>query len=75
MTEFLIKTLARILIGSDAFTQILNLVQKWAAAQISGAEKREGVLGDIEVLGLTITESAARLGLELAVTYFKRKAS
>ena len=53
----------------------LNLVQKWAAAQISGAEKREGVLGDIEVLGLTITESAARLGLELAVTYFKRKAS
>jgi hypothetical protein len=74
MIEFLIKMLARILIGSAAFERVLALVEKWAALEISNAEKREGVLGDIQVIGLKLTESAARLALELAVTFLKSKA-
>jgi hypothetical protein len=73
MIEFLIKMLARILIGSAAFERVLALVEKWAALEISNAEKREGVLGDIQVIGLKLTESAARLALELAVTFMKSK--
>ena len=72
MTEFLIKTLAKMILGSDAFNMILVLVREWAAKEISGAEKRAGVLHDIAVIGLKLTESAARLGIELAVTYLKR---
>jgi hypothetical protein len=53
---------------------VLALVEKWAALEISNAEKREGVLGDIQVIGLKLTESAARLALELAVTFMKSKA-
>jgi hypothetical protein len=74
MIEFLIKMLARILIGSAAFERVLALVEKWAALEISNAEKRDGVLGDIQVIGLKLTESAARLALELAVTFLKSKA-
>ena len=74
MIEFFIKMLARIVIGSAAFERVIALVEKWAALEISNAEKREGVLGDIQVIGLKLTESAARLALELAVTFLKSKA-
>lgn len=72
MTEFFIKTLAKIIIGSNAFNRILVLVEEWSHKQISSAEKRNGVLDEITVIGLKLTESAARLGIELAVTYLKR---
>jgi hypothetical protein len=73
MIEFFIKMLARIVIGSAAFERVIALVEKWAAAEVSNAEKREGVLSDIQIIGLKLTESAARLALELAVTFLKSK--
>lgn len=69
---FLINQIAKIILGSDIFARILGVVERWAAEEVSSAEKRRGVLAEIEVIGLKVTESAARLGIELAVQYLKR---
>jgi hypothetical protein len=71
---FALKILANLLLGSGIFDTILGLVRRWAQAQISGAEKRENVLSDLTVSGVQLSESAARLGVELAVNYLKAKA-
>lgn len=72
MITTIIKTLATLLLGSEVFARILAAVQRWAEKEISGAEKRHGVLDELQVIGLKLTESAARLGIELAVSYIKR---
>lgn len=74
LISFLIRQLAKFIIGADFFTRILGVVERWAEKEISSAEKRHGVLAELEVLGLKLSESAARLGIELAVQYLKRVA-
>ena len=70
-----INLLASVILGSDVFSRILGTVQRWADKEISGAEKRSGVLAELEVIGLELTESLARFGVELAVQYLKNKTS
>ena len=67
-----INLLASLILGSDVFTRILATVERWAEKEITAAEKRHGVLDELEVIGLKLTESMARLGIELAVTYLKK---
>jgi len=69
---FLIGQLAGAILGADVFTRILGSVERWAEKEISGAEKRHGVLDELEVIGLELTESAARFGVELAVQYLQK---
>ena len=69
---FLISQLAGAILGGDVFTRILGTVERWAEEEISGAEKRHGVLAELEVIGLKLTESAARFGVELAVQYLQK---
>lgn len=72
VVAYLISQLAGAILGSDVFSRILGCVERWAEKGITAAEKRHGVLDEIEVIGLKVTESAARLGIELAVQYLKR---
>lgn len=67
-----INLLASLILGSEVFTRILATVERWAEKEITAAEKRHGVLDELEVIGLKLTESMARLGIELAVTYLKK---
>jgi hypothetical protein len=69
-----IQLIASLILGSDVFSRILGVVDRWAEKEISGAEKRKGVLDEIEVIGLKLGESAARFGIELAVQFLKAKA-
>lgn len=69
-----VKFLAELLLGSDVFNHIIGVVQRWDAKEISGVEKKKGVLAEFEVLGLNLTESFANLGIELAVAYVGYKA-
>ena len=71
---FLIGQLAGAILGADVFTRILGSVERWAEKEISSAEKRHGVLDELEVIGLELTESAARFGVELAVQYLQKVA-
>ena len=66
-----IRFLDNIIIGPDTFNRILGAVQRWASKEIASAEKRQGVLAELEIIGLELSESIARLGVELAVQYFK----
>ncbi len=74
MIPFLIKTLAGLLLGSDVFKRILATVERWADKEISGVEKRDGVLDELQVIGLGLTKSLANVGVELAVQFLKLKA-
>lgn len=67
-----ISLIASLLLGSDVFARILGTVERWAEKEIASAEKRHGVLNELEVIGLKLTESAARFGIELAVQYLQR---
>lgn len=68
-----ISVLAGLILGSDVFTRIVGTVERWAEKEISSAEKRHGVLNELEIIGLKLSESLARLGVELAVAYLKRQ--
>jgi len=70
-----INMLASLILGSDVFTRVLGVVQRWADKEISSAEKRAGVLNEIEIIGLELSKSLANLAIELAVTYTKRAAN
>jgi len=74
LIPFLISQLATILLGEDVLPRILGAVERWDEKKIAGAEKRVGVLNELEVIGLKLSESAANLGVELAVQYLKAKA-
>jgi hypothetical protein len=69
-----IQLLARLILGSGAFERIIAVVERWADKEISGAEKRDGVLDEIQVIGLKLSKSVANLGVELAVQLLKRQA-
>jgi hypothetical protein len=69
---FLISQLAVAILGSDIFSRIVGTVERWAEKEITSAEKRHGVLDELEVIGLKLTESAARFGVELAVQYLQK---
>ena len=66
-----IQFLANLILGSDTFTRVIGVVQRWDAKEVSNAEKRGGVLGEFEIIGLHLTESLSNLGIELAVSYLK----
>jgi hypothetical protein len=72
MIPTIIKLLAKLVLGSGVFERILSTVERWSHEKKTGAEKRHGVLDELEVIGLGLTESLARLGVELAVAYLKR---
>ena len=72
LVAFLIQRIAALILSSDIFARILGVVERWADKEISSAEKRHGVLAEIEIIGLELTESSARFGVELAVQYLKR---
>lgn len=74
MTATLIKLLANVLIGSDVFKKILAIVIKWENEKIAGAQKRYGVLDEMQVVGLQLAQHLQNLAIELAVSYLKQKA-
>lgn len=72
VVAWLISQLAAVILGSDVFTRILGVVERWAEKEIKSAEKRHGVLAEMETIGLNLSESLARFGVELAVQYLKK---
>lgn len=66
-----IQLLANLILGSDTFTRVIATVQRWDAKEVANSEKRGGVIGEFEIIGLNLTESLANLAVELAVSYLK----
>jgi hypothetical protein len=66
-----IQFLANLILGSDTFTRVLGVIQRWDTKEVSNAEKRGGVVGEFEIIGLDLTESLSNLAVELGVSYLK----
>ena len=75
ITAQLIHALAGLILGSDIFTRVLAVVERWEEKTISGLEKKTGVLAELEIIGLKLLEWEANLAVELAVAFVKNKAS
>jgi len=71
---FLLKQVVDLLLGSDVFERVLATVERWSDKQISGLEKKQGVLAELEIIGLNLTKSGANFAVEAAVQYLKAKA-
>jgi hypothetical protein len=66
-----IQILASMILGSDVFTRVLGVIQRWEEKQIAGLEKKAGVLAEFEIIGLKLTGWLANIAIELAVGYTK----
>lgn len=71
LIAFLLKQIVDLILGSDVFERVLATVQRWADKEISGLEKRDGVVAELEVIGLKLTNSAANFAVEAAVQFLK----
>lgn len=70
---FLLKKVVDIILGSGIFARVLAVVERWADKQISGLEKKQGVIDELEIIGLKLTKSGANFAVEAAVQYLKTK--
>ena len=70
---FLLKQVVDLILGSDVFERVLGSVERWAAKEISGLEKKAGVVAELEIIGLKLTTSAANFAVEAAVQCLKAK--
>ena len=73
LVSFLLKQIVDLILGSDVFERVLAAVQRWSDQEISGIQKKEGVLNELEVIGLKLTNSAANFAVEAAVQYLKNE--
>ena len=71
LIAFLLKQIVDLILGSDVFERVLATVQRWVDKELSGVEKRDGVVAELEVIGLKLTTSAANFAVEAAVQYLK----
>lgn len=71
---WLIEQLVTAFAKSDEFARIEASVRRWEAKELTSAEKRTGVLGELQVIGLDVGESLANLMIELAVAKIKTAA-
>ena len=69
----LIVTLVEALVKSGVFERVEASVARWEQQEITSLEKKNGVLAELELVGLDLSDSMANLLIELAVT--KAKAS
>lgn len=72
ITTAVVSMFIRLILGSDIFTRVELTVKRWSSRKIAGAEKRDGVLDELEVIGLEAAEWALRLAIELAVGKMKK---
>ncbi len=67
MQQMIITLFIKLIIGSDVFNKIQQLVDRWADGQLSGKEKRHGVLAEAESIGIKAAQWIVRISIELAV--------
>jgi hypothetical protein len=74
IVAFLLKQVVDLILGSNVFDRVLGVVERWSDKEISGLEKKQSVLAEIEIIGLKLTNSAANFAVEAAVQFLKVKA-
>lgn len=74
VVAFLLKQVVDMILGTDVLERVAGAVERWDEKQISGLEKKQGVLKELEVIGLKLTGAAANFAVEAAIQYLRAKA-
>ena len=67
-----IKVFANVILGSGVLDRVVPWVKKWAEKEVTNLQKKEGVIKDLEIIGLGLSTSLTNLAIELAVQFLKR---
>lgn len=67
----MISLLAGLILKDGYFERVIGVVKRWQEKELSGAQKREGVIAEFEIIGLELTGFLANIATELAVGYLK----
>lgn len=74
IAAFLMKQLADLVLGGDLFTRIQATVERWEEKEVSGLEKKAGVLAELEIIGIELSASMANWAIEMALQLVRTKA-
>jgi hypothetical protein len=67
----IIASFAKIVLGSTLFERIKATVIRVDGDDMPGSEKRNAVLDELKVIGVSTATYLLNLGIELAVSYLK----
>jgi hypothetical protein len=67
----IISSFAKIILGSSLFERIKATVIRQEEKFIAGSKKREAVLAELQVIGISAATYLINLGIELAVAWLK----
>ena len=70
---FLLKQVVDMILGAEVLERVAGAVQRWEDKEISGLEKKQGVLAELEIIGLKLTGAAANFAVEAALQYLRAK--
>ena len=70
----IISSFAKIILGSALFERIKATVIRVDDKDVSGKEKREAVLSELKVIGISAASYLLNLGIELAVSWLRTQA-
>jgi len=70
---YLLKQVVDMILGAEVLERVAGAVQRWDEKKISGLEKKQGVLDELEIIGLKLTGAAANFAVEAAIQYLRAK--
>lgn len=67
----IIASFAKIILGSSIFERIKATVLRQEEKAIAGSKKRDAVLAELQVIGISAATYLINLGIELSVAWLK----
>lgn len=68
-----IDSFAKFIMGGLAFSKVKDIVKIYSDTEMSGEEKRAGVLKDLKDIGMGLSVVVLNLGIELAVLFMQEQ--
>jgi hypothetical protein len=73
IVAFLLKQVVDMILGNDVIERVAATVQRWDDKEISGLEKKQEVLSELEIIGIKLSGAAANFAVEAAIQYLRAK--
>lgn len=70
----IISSFAKIILGSSLFDRIKATVLRVDGDDIPGSEKRDAVINELRIIGISAASYLLNLGIELAVSWLRTQA-
>lgn len=70
----IIASFAKIILGSSLFDRIKATVIRVDGEDVPGSQKRDAVLAELKIIGISAATYLINLGIELAVSWLRAQA-